>query len=412
MQQVEQRLDSLLSRDPSAVKNQLQESLAALLQDIGPSFVLFGVRSWPAKHAVAGLRRLGIEPKAFADNDPTLWHTRVDGVHILPPEEAVALFGKEAVFVITIYNGSSVREQLRRMDCPKVVSFDKLFHGFPATFLPYLGLDVPSGIFKQASDVRGALAVWDDELSREEYVAQLTYGISLDDTCLPSPSDPNHTYFPPELATKNADETFVDCGAFDGDTIRGYLEYCGGMFHRIIAFEPDPGNFLRLEAYVATLPRSLREKVVIRQAAVTRQRQKVFLDVTGSAASTIQRTDGSGTDTSNVRKTTPHTESKGEIRVDGVRLDDSVPEDGPSYVKMDIEGGELDALRGASALINHSRSVWAVAMYHRQDDLWRIPLFIRSLSDEYRLFLRRYAEGFAETVCYAIPSDRMGVGWQ
>jgi FkbM family methyltransferase len=412
MQQLEQRLDSLLSRDLSTVENHLQESLGALLQDPGPSFVLFGVRSWPAKHAVAGLRRLGIEPIAFADNDPTLWHTRVDGVQILPPEEAVALFGKKAAFVITIYNGSSVREQLHQMNCPKVVSFEMLFHRFPETFLPYLGLDVPSGIFKQASDVRRALALWADDLSRQEYVAQLTYGASLDHTCLPSPSDPSHTYFPPELVKKTANETFVDCGAFEGDTIRRYLEHCGSVFHRIIAFEPDPGNFLRLEAYVSTLPGSLREKIVIRQAAVTRQGQKVLLDFTGSAASTILGTDGSGTETSNVRKTTPHTESKGEIRVDGICLDESVPEDGPSYVKMDIEGGELDALHGASRLMSRSRSVWAVAMYHRQDDLWRIPLFIRSLSDEYRLFLRRYAEGFAETVCYAIPSDRMAVGWQ
>jgi hypothetical protein len=51
--------------------------------------------------------------------------------------------------------------------------------------------------------------------------------------------------------------------------------------------------------------------------------------------------------------------------------------------------------------------VLSVCLYHRPADLWEIPLFLRSLGDHYRLFLRRYAEDCWELVCYAIPEERL-----
>jgi hypothetical protein len=74
---------------------------------------------------------------------------------------------------------------------------------------------------------------------------------------------------------------------------------------------------------------------------------------------------------------------------------------------MDIEGSEPDALAGARTVIARHAPVLAVCLYHRQADLWQIPLQIRAMNDSYRLHLRRYSDDCWEQVCYAIPPERL-----
>lgn len=70
---------------------------------------------------------------------------------------------------------------------------------------------------------------------------------------------------------------------------------------------------------------------------------------------------------------------------------------------MDIEGSELDALVGAQELIRRANPILAVCAYHRQDHLWRVPLLIHSISDQYRFFLRPHGSEGWDLVCYAVP---------
>jgi hypothetical protein len=78
-----------------------------------------------------------------------------------------------------------------------------------------------------------------------------------------------------------------------------------------------------------------------------------------------------------------------------------------TFLKMDIEGAEPDALAGAAKLIARCRPVLAICVYHRQDHLWTIPLWIKRLVPEYRLYLRPHHEECWDLVCYAVPPERM-----
>jgi hypothetical protein len=89
------------------------------------------------------------------------------------------------------------------------------------------------------------------------------------------------------------------------------------------------------------------------------------------------------------------------------RLDDIKWSFTPTYIKMDIESAEPEALAGAAELLRQYHPVMAVCTYHRSEHLWQIPNLIRSIAPEYNLFLRRYAEECWEGVCYAIPSHRL-----
>lgn len=76
-------------------------------------------------------------------------------------------------------------------------------------------------------------------------------------------------------------------------------------------------------------------------------------------------------------------------------------------IKMDIEGAELDALRGATETIRTARPILAVCAYHKCEHLWTLPSTISAVLPEYQISLRRYAEECWEMVYYAIPPERV-----
>ena len=85
-----------------------------------------------------------------------------------------------------------------------------------------------------------------------------------------------------------------------------------------------------------------------------------------------------------------------------VRLSDHLRTEAVSFIKMDIEGAEMGALRGAAELIRSRRPDLAICTYHTISDLYEIPLYIHALVPEYRLYLRHHTPVFCETVCYAL----------
>ncbi|MCE2939940.1 MAG: FkbM family methyltransferase [Fimbriimonadaceae bacterium] len=79
-----------------------------------------------------------------------------------------------------------------------------------------------------------------------------------------------------------------------------------------------------------------------------------------------------------------------------------------SFVKMDIEGWELPALKGAKRHVLEDHPKLAVAVCHHPSDFWRIPEHILGVRDDYRIYLRHYREGWSETVMYFIPDSASG----
>ncbi len=73
-----------------------------------------------------------------------------------------------------------------------------------------------------------------------------------------------------------------------------------------------------------------------------------------------------------------------------------------TFVKMDVEGAELEALKGSRKVIVQYRPKLAICVYHKKADLIEIPLFIKSLVPEYRLYIRHYGNSMCETVLYAV----------
>jgi len=81
---------------------------------------------------------------------------------------------------------------------------------------------------------------------------------------------------------------------------------------------------------------------------------------------------------------------------------DRVAREKVTFIKMDVEGAELESLMGAHDTILRDRPKLAVCIYHKYEDMVRIPLYIKSLAPDYRLYVRHYSNNASETVLYAV----------
>jgi FkbM family methyltransferase len=362
---------------------------------LGNQLVLFGAGGL-GQRTLRKLRAAGVEPVAFADNNESRWGTVIDGVSVLSPQDAASQFGSSAAFVVTIWGAGSphrleqTMDQLSGLGCAAVVPFAWLAWRYSDQMLPYYGIDLPSHVIEQADDVRRAYALLSDDQSRREYVDQIRWRLTGDPGCLGHPvADPQYlSSVAPLLDT----DRILDCGAYDGDTLRSWLE-TKGEFGRYIGLEPDPDSRHRLEQVVAGLPAHLAERVTILPYAVASEEGTATFSAWGTGASTLGTVGGTG----------------GGMTVECRQIDQLVASLGdphPSLLKMDIEGAELDALHGAVALIHGEAPLLAICVYHRQSDLWQIPLFAAEQRSDYTFYLRPHNEEGWDLVCYGVPAAR------
>ena len=205
-----------------------------------------------------------------------------------------------------------------------------------------------------------------DYLSKRTLVAILLNWAFLDINYLVKVKSIFSDYWEPDLYPSNRDDVLVDVGAFNGDSIYSYVKTYGTNYKKIYAYEITPSSCLDLKQNVL---RNGLHDVIIRQKAAGSINGKMFLDDDSydSSANKINK--------------------KGKVMVDVVRLEDDL-EDIPTFIKMDIEGAEKDALKGLENIIKTNSPKLAICVYHGYDDLWMIPKMIYEMNPNYDFYLR------------------------
>ncbi len=176
-------------------------------------------------------------------------------------------------------------------------------------------------------------------------------------------------------AVSERDETFsligdirraADLGAYNGDTAR---ELIGRYPHieRIYAMEPDRRNFRKLSEYAESLTDT--ELIAINAAAWNEAATLTFAD-SGS------RNSGAF--------------AKGKTaEVSALSLDGVLSGQAVDYIKYDVEGAEREAIDGSAETIRAFAPRLSVSVYHRNEDIFALPLQIAAIRPEYKFYLRR-----------------------
>jgi FkbM family methyltransferase len=191
-------------------------------------------------------------------------------------------------------------------------------------------------------------------------------------------------YFDAGVLYKKGLSHFVDCGAYTGDSLQTALQYCD-FIEEYAAFEPIPSNFMKLSENVTTM--QLQQKVkraYLFPCGVDEKNGNARFSLTASSSAITNNTDGA--------------------LLPLVRLDDALKRFPATLLKMDIEGAEPAALRGAENLIIQQRPDMAISVYHAANHYWDIPCFLDDLKLGYRFYLRSHTPATLETILYAISN--------
>lgn len=337
--------------------------------------VLYGAGRF-ADAVIDAWQMKGIRPRYCVDSDPSKWGHLVSAVPTLAP---AVLFedGNKPLVVIAAMITHGIEKTLDEHGIPYLYAERDGSVGFlPGHWLLNHRIEFERVYSALADDFsrKVLLAVSKARLFQRFHFPMKGNYFSVNVSSFPQ-------YFPENVLPFSENELFIDCGAFDGDSL---VEFATQMWRsnirnwNAIAFEADQHNVRRIEA---TLDAYGLSGVEVINAAVGKE------DRLGNAAAFH-----------NCRSE----DASGEIQV--MALDTTLQKASPTMIKMDIEGDELDALAGARMTIARCKPKLAICTYHLTSHLIDIPLHLLDNHPDYKLFMRHHSPGSLwETVCYGVP---------
>lgn len=360
---------------------------AAPIEPAGP-LVIYGAGTF-GRMALDFLNDVGLEAVMVIDaradeiRDRDAWV----GFDVRAPHEVPDELKAEALIAVSIVTSpvTPILKQLQDQGWRQAVPFYDIAESFRSTHPLSNGWFAGPMLAEDLTGIAEGLNAWDDDLSRAHHLMFLAWRLARQEWRFESVSiDNSNRFFVPEvLAALAGDELFVDGGAHHGSVSQAFLA-ASGPASRIVAFEPDETNADEYAAWSESQPHAVRSRIELRREALdASSRRRSFHSGLGFM-SQFSRT------------------GSGDI------LTKTLDEEGlePQFIKLHLEGGELDALKGGLASITRSRPLIAATIYHNADGLWRTVQWMRANLDGYRLLMRNHSWCGTGAVIYAIPNER------
>lgn len=201
-----------------------------------------------------------------------------------------------------------------------------------------------------------------DEKSRSAYIDILNFKISGKIEYLFSAETEKSEVYS-DILKLGENERIVDLGAYDGDTIKEFLEATGGKYDKITAFEPDSKNFKKLLKNTDGL-----EKLERLNICAWDKNETLMFERKAGRSSRI------------VREGIPVEADSVDNRIEG----------GVTLIKMDVEGCEYKAIKGAEETIKEYHPKLYICAYHRSEDMFALPNLVADLVGNYRFYFRHH----------------------
>lgn len=311
-------------------------------------------------------------PSFFVDSNSKKWGKSIWGVEIISPDKIKERCSNPVVLISSanFKACSEIMKCLDRMEIANYHTIDAVVWGRHVDELLFV-YDMLESQYSKELFVEIILSRIEGKEIPEKYVTD------------------NEYFAGRNFRLRNPREVFVDCGAYVGDTVEQYLYTKAGVFGEIYVFEPEAGNVNALSVRTERLERewNAEGKIHIINGAVGREAGELF--VTNEAGGLAARVTDVMSDNGSEHK----------IRVYAI---DSFFKDIPvGFLKADVEGSELDVLEGAAETIKKHKPLLTICIYHQSADLYKIPLFIKGLYEDYQIDIAHHYYDYTDTVLYA-----------
>lgn len=309
-------------------------------------------------------------PVAICDNDKNKHGTFIENIEIMSLEEAKNKYDDIYILISTSSFASEIMLQLK-----KEISKDSILFFHPVDIVNFIGYrDFLKENISQLNKIYDILA---DQTSKIIYYDVLT-ARNTGDYQLYIKNNTHPQYFPSDIIKFKDNDVFLDIGAYTGDTIEEYIKVCNGKYQKIIACEPNSDSYI----YIEKMQRD-NSKIELIKKGISDKKETLFFNENPDSPSSA------------------NISNNGNIQIEVDSIDNLISER-VSFIKMDIEGFEMSALRGAVNTIKKYKPTLAICLYHKYNDFLDIPKFILALDLGYKLYVRHHSANFCETVLYAI----------
>jgi FkbM family methyltransferase len=220
-------------------------------------------------------------------------------------------------------------------------------------------------------------SILSDEKSRSVFDGFIDFCLTLDEKV----SIDSSQYFPKDIPRWKDNLRLIDCGGYCGSVMMDAIENKYSLVD-CISFEPDLINFQKLSQTIRSM-----DGVIACPCAVSDKTQLIKFRMQGDMGSFM--------------------DDDGDLMIQSVSIDEMLPTFAPNLIKMDIEGSEQKALRGARKTLEKYKPCLAISIYHMSDDLFEIPLYINQIYGcEYDYYMRKHSRTIADTILYVCPKNK------
>ena len=365
-------LDELLRTRKKYIKYPLYADVVNHLKEKSICEVILFGASESGKDIFDKLAMDSINVIAFCDNNPQKWGNRFLDKKIISPS---ALRKTDVVLISSSFQ-DEIYSQLRGLGIHNIFNFP---------LIDVIGREHYDDeiIYNSKGPLTELFCLLADDKSKKVLTNIIAYRLTNDLTFIKEITEPNNQYFP-EIVELHEDEVFVDIGAYTGDTLIEFVKK-NPKFFSAIAFEPDDSNYKTLIDVARCDKRIECYKLVV----YDENKQVSFIAKDDCSSVIDLRLSCKGT------------------KIESITLDDFFKDRiSPTYIKMDVEGTEAKVIKGGKLTIAKHLPSLAVSVYHRHDDLWRIPEILNSITQGYEYYLRHHSHNICDTVLYCLSKNR------
>lgn len=299
----------------------------------------------------------------FIDGNEAKWNTQFLDKMIYGLDKVISDNREDMIIIIATMYFRSVIDTLE-----KIGYKGKVYSAFHVHY--QMGQGASEGLAENIEKLKAILA---DKKSIElvDKILEKRQKLDIDYSDVNEP----HQYFVEEIVERNPQAVFVDGGAFLGETVDEFIEFQQNEFNKVYSFEMDEANYKKIDT--------------------SKYDDRVeFLNYGLWSEATECRYDSDTTSSA--------LGDSGELVAKCMPIDKVCEQDKVSFIKMDIEGAEVEALRGAYQTIIENKPQLAICIYHKPDDIYEIPFLLKEWVPEYKFYIRHHSDNFTETVLYAV----------